>query len=864
MRPADWDERHADALTLVLTASEALAAGGPALACARSAAGIIVEVAPAPTIEETTYNARRALAAVRGANASARLGILAAPPVLDFLLQAGIAAYVDFAVTEDGTRAAAWKQAYSGLGVWTTVQFDSFERLVDATAAMLPDADGVLIWPPIVPTLALVADLGTFASLFPDRLIESPVDRLQCDPSSACRVRQYERPDTHERVVVVRRTGGAQGRAAIALDAPRADMFAVVSHVGASPRVSDSFLALAPAVADASGVIHLWLPMTGVSHLIARIPPLEQPIAEQVSVVGGRQLTIDEIVARHQAQAARQDALITALVTHARTTATFEVPAFAAPVTVQARTEIIERGGTIEVAQRNITVNGVAFSEKSFPRLPIIEPERVAAPPLAITLTRAYRYHLAGKGTVNGRAAYVVTFEPVTDEATLFEGRAWIDAASFGLLRVDAVQTNLHGPITSSQQIEEFAPERMGDGIVWLLARSDIRQVYQGAGVTTPVHRVMVVDRHEINPVDLDVRLRAAEQEDTLLLRDTGEGLHYADRTRGNRVFTLAGGLLIDPNISDPLPFAGVNYSDFDFLGSGAQFNAFFGGAYGQFAFSLPSIGGTRWQLAGSGFAMLARYNDRAFRAGREQYDENLSQQPGHISAGVLRTLDARTSVRAEYVFDYIALDRSDSTSPRFVVPADQVVHGVRLSLERHQWGWHVVGWWNPARRAGWHAWGFPESAEYHEADRTFQRAGVNASRPWVLGPRLLARVEGAWMLGSDLDRFSRYAFDSFENRLHGYPSASVRYDRGAVLRTALVTQPGWRLRLDGFADIAVVRDRGFGRTYRTYPGLGAALEAPGPVGLLLGAEWGYGFQGLNANSERGTHVVRLTAYKLF
>jgi hypothetical protein len=388
--------------------------------------------------------------------------------------------------------------------------------------------------------------------------------------------------------------------------------------------------------------------------------------------------------------------------------------------------------------------------------------------------------------------------------------------------------------------------------------------VYQGAGVTTPIHRVMVVDRHEINPTDVDARLTAAREAKAVLLRDSGEGLRYADRGRATRVVTLAGGVLIDPNISDPLPFAGVNYTDFDFLGVGAQVNTFFGGAYGQFAFSVPSIARSRWQLTGSGFAMLARYNDRAFRGGREQYQENVSQRPAHLSVGVLRPLDARTSARAEFVFDYVALRRSDSTSPRFIVPADQAVHGLRLSLERQQWGWQLVGWWNPALRAGWRAWGFPESADYRERDRSFQRAGAHAARPWVLTPRLLTRVEAAWMFGTDLDRFSRYAFDSFENRLHGYPSASVRYDRGAVLRTTMVAQPGGRLRVDGFADAALVRDRGYGRAYRTYPGIGAALEAPGPFGLLLGAEWGYGFQGLNANGQRGTQVVRFTAYKLF
>ena len=119
-------------------------------------------------------------------------------------------------------------------------------------------------------------------------------------------------------------------------------------------------------------------------------------------------------------------------------------------------------------------------------------------------------------------------------------------------------------------------------------------------------------------------------------------------------------------------------------------------------------------------------------------------------------------------------------------------------------------------------------------------------------------------MAGSDLDRFSRYSFGTFENRLHGYPSALVRYDRGAVFRSSVAWSPGRRARLDGFLDSAIVRDRGYGSSYRNYTGIGAALETPAPFGILGAFEWGYGFRGLDADGTRGTHVIRVSAYKIF
>ncbi len=119
-------------------------------------------------------------------------------------------------------------------------------------------------------------------------------------------------------------------------------------------------------------------------------------------------------------------------------------------------------------------------------------------------------------------------------------------------------------------------------------------------------------------------------------------------------------------------------------------------------------------------------------------------------------------------------------------------------------------------------------------------------------------------MGGTDLDRFSRYAFGAFDNRLRGYPAALIRYDRGAVVRGALAWSAAPRLRIDVFADAALVHDPGFGRGLQQFTGVGGAIETPAPFGTLVAGEWGYGIQGRTADGGRGTHVFRVTAYKVF
>ena len=605
-------------------------------------------------------------------------------------------------------------------------------------------------------------------------------------------------------------------------------------------------------------------------------PAVTDRFAHDVQVVASRSLNVAEIIARHQAASARQSAAVRTVMASGTLTLSFEAPGFPAPVTVSSEVRMYTADGVTDIEQREVRINGVEFRGSAVPRLPLIEPERVASPPLAIALTDVYRYRLAGRETIAGIPCYVVAFEPGplrTDKSsTLFRGRAWIAADSFGMVKVSATQTGLVGAIVASEQTDEFRQAQDG---VWLLARSDVRQMYEGATHRTPIHRVLALRGDEINAPDFRARRQFAYRSGSVMLRDTAHGYRYLKKAdaaadspqlagSANRVRTIAAGVILDPNISLPLPFAGFSYVDFNFLGSGTQLNTFFGGTYGQLALAVPSIGGTRWQLAGRGFAIASSFNDRSFVQGREQYAENLEQRPAQVSVWLVRPLSARVSLRFGYDLDYTHLAASDATVASFVVPADQVVHGARVSLDVQRAGWNGSAWWNPARRSGWRAWGQPGSSDYQPSQQDFQRYGLSISRAQVFDSRTVARLEGAWMSGTDLDRFSRYSFGTFDNRLRGYPSALIRYDRGAVLRTAVAHGFSRLVRVDGFFDTAAVRDPGFGRGLRNYTGVGAAVEVPSPFGTLMAVEWGYGFRGVNAHGTLGTQVVRISGYKVF
>jgi hypothetical protein len=794
--------------------------------------------------DEVAYALKGALARARGQNDKTTLAVAADRGLFTALLEKDLAAYVDVLVTpgSEGIPEVPGHQTH-WVAAPGTHSIGTLESAADLLSGVRLDASQAEIW--LLPEDATRANatlraLAVLQSWLPAGLVAVPDRAVTC---GAARLMTFLNPET-------------------------LDLVAIATVCPSSASIA----------ADVRGAPFDRLDIDDISLIRVRAGEGTR-FAEGVRVTGSRELSVEEVVARHQATVARQAADIRTDIATGTLNLTFEAPGFVAPVSVTSRTVIFRSDRQTDLQQQDIRVNGVLFKANGgVPRLPIIEPERVASPPLAIALTDAYRYQLAGRETLAGRPCYIVAFTPRNRREPLYEGRAWITADTFALLRVTAVQTGLRGPITASEQTDEFAPNAAGQ---WLLARSDVRQTYEGAAIRTPIQRLLVIERHDVNLPDFDARRAAAYASPDVMLRDTPQGFRYLVRPpaasgdsgvpptpvvagRADRVRTLAFGVLVDPNISEPLPFAGLSYVDLNLFGIGAQLNVFFGGTFGQLAFSLPSVRGTRWQLGARAFGIATSYNDRAFLEGREQYSENIRQRPAEASFWALHPLTARVSFRLGYDWDYTRLEASDLTAPDFVVPANQVVHAALIGLELQRQGWQGSLWWSPALRAGWRAWGVPDSTEYQPSQHDFQRYGVSALRSMTMRPGLTTRVEVAWMSGHDLDRFSRYSFGTFDNRLHGYPSALIRYDRGGVIRTAVAWAAAKAVRLDGFADTAEVHDPGFGRGLRNYTGVGAALEAPAPFGTLLAVEWGYGLRGINTDGQVGTHVIRVAGYKVF
>jgi hypothetical protein len=136
-----------------------------------------------------------------------------------------------------------------------------------------------------------------------------------------------------------------------------------------------------------------------------------------------------------------------------------------------------------------------------------------------------------------------------------------------------------------------------------------------------------------------------------------------------------------------------------------------------------------------------------------------------------------------------------------------------------------------------------------------------------LFSPRVTTRIEAAVMGGRDLDRFSRFAFGHRSTTgCRAIPSALVRYDRGAVPQDGgRRGRPRRWLRLDAFGRYGRgASDPGFGPGLRITPAFGAASRRPAPFGHAQSPSSGIRRQGVNAERRRGTHVVRISGYKVF
>lgn len=593
------------------------------------------------------------------------------------------------------------------------------------------------------------------------------------------------------------------------------------------------------------------VPLTGHLMLVDFNEGAATIFGERSDVSAERQLSVEEVIARHRQQQASQDGLIRHYAASARMEQHFR-PNVADPgYDVVTDNRYFSAGDGVEWQELSFSVNGSKWGADR-PAFPLLQPEKVLSLPLQLRFTDDYRYRLDGRERVDGFDCYVIRFEPHRAGTSLYKGTLWIDAKTFARVRVQAVQTQLSAPIVSNDETLKYAPVTSIDGRpIFLLTELLANQIVLIAGRNLLVEKAIRFSDFAVNGEQFQSARESARNSEAVMYRDTDKGLRYYVKENGKRVVSerptmrakaMAMGVTFDPSFAFPLPIFGINYLDFDFGGPNSQLALLFAGVLAAGNIQKPKLGNTPFDASVDFFAIAVPATDRLFADGRDLESQRVLTWP--VSTGVnfgwQATPFQKLSLSYQFRFDAFVKDRT--TTDDFEVPDSTVTNGIGPSYEYRRAGYSLVAnatWFD---RASWTAWGSRSEGPLPEPQRRYVRYGVSLSRDLYFGFHKI-HMNGAYFGGRDLDRFSRYQFGMFDDtRIHGVPASGLRFDELGLVRGSYSFNIFDQYRLDLFLEHAQGIDESIDSKRQKVTGIGVAVNVRAPFNTIFRADLGRSF----------------------
>ncbi len=622
---------------------------------------------------------------------------------------------------------------------------------------------------------------------------------------------------------------------------------------------------------------------------------------EAVQVGGKKEIAAEEIIARHQEFQADQDRRLQSLIASGKISYHYKVAE--ADVTVDVTTMnnfYWDRKVGAEWEQKEFYFNGVRWKGKKPPELPLIQPEKVVILPLDINLNKDYAYRYLGTEKAEGRECYVLEFAPVVQARTLYQGKVWIDRKSFAKVRVASVQTGLAPPVVSNDERDTYGPAPgPGNEPIWVLQRIDGQQIFATAGVNLVVLREVEFSDFVLNAPDFQERRQSAYGTDHTILRDTDKGFRYLDRTEaGERVVRdattrsttlgLAGGFY-EKDLDFPVPRAGINRFDFNFRNTGTQTNLFFAGALLQASIQNPHLFGTRLDAGASAFGIAFSGTDNFYLGDRKLEEAAVRTRTQSLSVNVGYPLGNFFKVKTTGSLDYAQYGRADETET-FRVPNDTTETSLRAEGQFNRWGYTVQAGVTHSRRGEWKPWGDSTGdltppcdallaseavgtrlCDFDPDEQSYTRTRADVSKQIILPLFQKLTVRGTYLTGRNLDRFSKYRFNFFGTRLHGFSGSGVRFDHGAIAAATYSFNLAEVVRFDATLDHARVRDSQVRSLdplaslggYQDFTGFGLAGNFLGPWNTVLQFDYGIALRS-DLPGLRGDQEIELLLLKFF
>ncbi len=602
----------------------------------------------------------------------------------------------------------------------------------------------------------------------------------------------------------------------------------------------------------ATGAVYVRVPLTGEPMMVAFNEGAANAFVDRSSVSATRQLSVSEIIARHQEQQRAQDSAVRHYSADARMEQHFR-PSMTDPgYDVVTENHYFVRGAEIEWEETAFSVNGSKWGVKR-PPFPLLQAEKVLSLPLQLRFDADYRYELSGSESVDGFECYVLKFEPAKSGAALYSGTVWIDRETFARVRVRTVQSGLPAPVVSNEEIQHYTPVAAGGRPAFLFTSMTARQILLVAGRNVLVEKRVTFSNFQVNDADFDSARAAARAGDRVMYKETDLGLrHYIKqgelRVVSNRpsssVKALAMGVTLDPSYAFPLPIFGINYLDFEFGNPDTQLALLFAGVLAAGNIQRPKLGHTPLDASVDFFAIAAPSSDRVYGPSGERKDEAVLTWPLSTGLNLGWQYTAFQKVLFQYAFRFDAYVRDRTTSETFTLPPSTITNGFGGAWEYRRGGYSLV-----ANGAWYRRWSGLQP--------TYTKLSASLSRDWYFKLVHKIHVNGAWFGGERLDRYAKYQFGMFDDtRIHGVPASGVKFQELAMARGAYSFNLLEMYRLDLFVEQGWGRDRDVTPAWRPLTGLGAAFNVRAPWNTILRVDVGKsllpsGYRGLGSTTAQ-------------
>src|SRR5262245_6566125 len=607
-----------------------------------------------------------------------------------------------------------------------------------------------------------------------------------------------------------------------------------------------------------TGRVQADAPRTGRPMVVDFNEGAGEVLIERSGVSAPRQLTIGEIIARHQQQQRAQDAIVRNYIATARMQQHFRPTVadngMSSSYDVVTENRYFVNGADVEWEELSFSVNGSKFGIDR-PPFPLLQPEKVLSLPLQLRFDEGYTYRLAGSESVDRFECYIVRFDPVRQDSALYRGTVWIDKKSFARVRVQAVQGGLAAPVISNEETQRYQPLTVGNRPVFLFSGLSARQIVLIAGRNLLVEKSVEFSDFRVNIGEFDRERASAREGDRVMYRETDRGLRYYVKEDGKRVISerptnhakaMAIGTTIDPSYQFPLPMFGIDYLNFQFGSQDQQLALLFAGVLAAGNIQRSKIGNTHLDASVDFFAIAAPGSDRVYTPIGEAEGVRLLTWPlsTGLSLGWQATPFQKLGFQYQFRFDGYVRDRT--TTDSFDVPSSTVTNGFGGVWDYRRGGFvaQVNGSWYG--RAAWKPWGERQPGEFvttSTSARTYEKYQASLSRDFYVNPFQKIHLNTSWFSGRDLDRFSKYQFGLFDDtRLHGVPASGVRYGEVSMVRGAYSLNIFEQYRLDLFLDRAWGRDDAGHGTWDPLTGFGFAVNVRAPWNTILRADFGKSF----------------------